>query len=79
MFAHHSRFLQAVLASPTFSRVSGRQYGAHRSEEMRMLRNSSFAPAGLSHIPLIPRAYALGCILAPLRGCDSPGLRHYLR
>jgi len=44
-----------------------------------MLRNSSFAPAGLSHIPLIPRAYALGCILAPLRGCDSPGLRHYLR
>jgi hypothetical protein len=28
MFARHSNLLQAVLASPAFSRVSGRRYGS---------------------------------------------------
>ncbi len=39
---------------------------AQRSRNLRA--NSSFAPSGLSHILLIPGAYAPGCILTPLRG-----------
>jgi hypothetical protein len=30
--------------------------------------NSSFAPLGLDHFPLVPTALAVGFILAPLRG-----------
>jgi hypothetical protein len=30
--------------------------------------NSSFAPLGLHHFPLVPTAYAVGFILSPLRG-----------
>jgi hypothetical protein len=33
-----------------------------------VLENSSFAPLGLDHFPLVPRAFAVGCILSPLRG-----------
>jgi ATPase subunit of ABC transporter with duplicated ATPase domains len=36
--------------------------------DLRRLRSSSSAPSGLAHFPLIPRAYALGCIFSPLRG-----------
>jgi len=36
-----------------------------------LLENASYAPLGLSHFPLAPRASALGCILAPLRGWDD--------
>jgi len=31
-------------------------------------QNSSFAPLGLDRLALAPTAYAVGCILTPLRG-----------
>jgi len=34
----------------------------------RLCENSSFAPLGLVPFPLEPTAYAVGCILTPLRG-----------
>jgi len=34
----------------------------------RVRENSSFAPLGLDHFPLVPTAYAVGSILSPLRG-----------
>jgi len=30
--------------------------------------NSSFAPVGLDHFPLVPTAYPVGFIISPLRG-----------
>ena len=33
-----------------------------------LLQNLSFSPSGLARVPSRPRADALGCILAPLRG-----------
>src|SRR5258708_39861715 len=36
--------------------------------------NYSFAPLGLPHFPNLPTAYAVGCILAPLRGYESLSL-----
>ena len=38
--------------------------------------NSSFAPPGVDHFPLLPRSCALGCILTPLRGCQTPSPSH---
>jgi len=35
---------------------------------MSVRENSSFAPLGLDHFPLVPTAYAVGFILSPLRG-----------
>jgi len=39
-----------------------------------LCENASYAPLGLSHFPLAPRASALGCILAPLRGWNYDSL-----
>src|ERR1035438_9861355 len=36
--------------------------------------NSSFAPLGLAHFSLVSTACAVGCILAPLRGCKPSTL-----
>jgi len=38
--------------------------------------SSSFAPLGLDHFPLVPTAYAVGCILSPLRGQKLLALFH---
>ena len=38
---------------------------------MRVGENFSFAPSGLNHLPLPPTACAVGCILSPLRDCES--------
>ena len=38
--------------------------------------NASFAPAGLDYFALVPTAYAVGCILSPLRGWKPLALFH---
>ena len=35
----------------------------------RLCRNCSFAPSGLNRFRTLPTAHAVGCNLAPLRGC----------
>jgi hypothetical protein len=59
----HHEIVEAMLPDASLGR---RRVAAFR--DLRLLRNSSFAPSGLAHFPPIPRAYALGCIFSPLRG-----------
>jgi hypothetical protein len=59
--------VRADLAADQRLAMFGAEYQMDKEIAAR-LRHVAFAPSGLAHIHALPRAYALGCILTPLRG-----------
>jgi hypothetical protein len=65
----NSIFPQAVTRQAALCRHFATVVGWRELRGLKsVLENSSFAPLGLDHFPLVPTAYAVGCILSPFRG-----------
>ena len=62
-------FERSVLLPPLIGDSRNTLFLDFVSSPTASVRPFSFAPLGLVLVPLQPTAYAVGCILTPLRGC----------